>query len=61
MSKLLEEKKKEGFVLADVNCRLCAKVGSQFYYFEGGKEFIEILEKQADEGLNESEVDEAVK
>ena len=58
-SKLLEEKK-IGFVFADVNCRVCAKIGDKFHYFNGEKDLIEILArlKINDEGDEEGEDEE---
>ena len=53
-SKLLEEKQL-GFVFADINCRLCAKIGDKFHYFDGEKDLMEIL---AGLNLNRKEGDE---
>ncbi len=32
-----------GFTFDDINCRLCAKIEEEFYYFEGEEDFAEIL------------------
>lgn len=57
-SKLLEEKN-IGFVFADVNCRLCAKIGDNFHYFDGEKGLMEILAKlNLSGGSNEQGDDE---
>ena len=39
---MLLEEKKDGFVFADINCRLCPNIGNQFRYFED-EEFIEFI------------------
>ena len=62
------EEKNIGFVFADVNCRLCAKIGDNFHYFDGEKDLMEILaglnlngegdEESEDEG-SETETEES--
>ncbi len=70
LSELLESRKL-GFVFADVNCRLCARINENFHYFENEEELMEIIQEEtisndedsADEDANavvadESSVDE---
>ena len=39
---MLLDGKKQGIIFSDVNCRLCAKIGNQFRYFED-EEFMEFI------------------
>lgn len=64
LSQLLESRKL-GFVFADVNCRLCARINEKFHYFESEDELMEIIqetvsndEDSADDDTNTVVVDE---
>ena len=37
------EEKELGFAFADVNCRLCAKIGDQFHYFESEEDLLDVI------------------
>ena len=42
LSPLLESRK-FGFVFADINCRLCARINGKFHYFENEDQLMEII------------------
>ena len=41
----IQEKGLEGFTFADVNCRLCAKIGDGFHYFNDMDDFDALTDK----------------
>ena len=52
-SELLKSRK-DSFAFADINCRLCAKLGSKFFYFEDERELHQHLKELDSIDLNES-------
>ena len=44
-TKMIEEKGFQGFTFADVNCRLCAKIGKDFNYFNDEDDLASLIDR----------------
>ena len=44
-TQMLHEKGLQGFTFADVNCRLCAKIGNDFHYFKDEDDLTSVIDR----------------
>lgn len=42
---MIEEKEFQGFTFADVNCRLCAKIGKDLNYFNDEDDLASLIDR----------------
>ena len=54
-TEMLQEKGLQGFTFADVNCRLCAKVGNDFHYFNNEDDLTSIIDRLESTAGNQHE------
>ena len=57
-TEMLQEKGLQGFTFADVNCRLCAKIGNDFHYFNDEDDLTSIIDRLESTADNEHESSE---
>eukprot|EP00112_Aurelia_sp_Birch-Aquarium-sp1_P020833 Seg546.1 transcript_id=Seg546.1/GoldUCD/mRNA.D3Y31 product="hypothetical protein" protein_id=Seg546.1/GoldUCD/D3Y31 len=56
------EEKELGYAFADVNCRLCAKIGNEFHYFQSEEDLLDAirsLEELESEESHHTQAEEA--
>ena len=54
-TKMIEEKGFQGFTFADVHCRLCAKIGKDFHYFNDEDDLTSLIDRLEVTGASEYE------